>query len=148
MKTKFNSTVKGIAVFLFVSVLLFNSADVLASGRMDLRSKHKRYEKMLENLKAGIQSDITGLKKSCIYYIGYYQMKEAEGFLVNQLKEEKDPEIRMLMAFSLFEVGSEKGYEAIGTLAEYDKNENVRIACRQMLKAITNNLECKTDYKK
>lgn len=80
----------------------------------------------LENLVAGIQSDNTGLKRSSIYFAGKYRIAETEDVLIAQLKEEKDPSTRILIALVLYEMGSEKGLLEVKNLSLNDENAKVR----------------------
>jgi HEAT repeat protein len=80
----------------------------------------------LQNLVAGIQSDNTGLKRSSIYFAGKYRIAETEDVLIAQLKEEKDPSTRILIALVLYEMGSEKGLLEVKNLSLNDENVKVR----------------------
>ena len=80
----------------------------------------------LQNLVAGIQSGNTGVKRSSIYFAGKYRIAEAEDALINQLKEEKDPSTRILIALVLYEMGSEEGLSKVKDLSENDDNARVR----------------------
>jgi len=80
----------------------------------------------LENLVAGIHSDNLGVKRSSIFFAGKYRIAEAEEPLINQLKEEKDPSTRILIAMVLYEMGSEKGLSEVKDLSENDENAKVR----------------------
>jgi len=80
----------------------------------------------LENLLAGIKSDNEGVKRSCIYFAGKYKIVETENALINQLKEEKNPSTRILIALVLYELGSVEGLLAVKDLAFNDDDAKVR----------------------
>jgi HEAT repeat protein len=80
----------------------------------------------LQNLVAGIHSDNTGLKRSSIYFAGKYRIAETEDVLIAQLKEEKDPSTRILIALVLYEMGSEEGLIEVKKLSMNDKDAKVR----------------------
>ncbi len=62
-----------------------------------------------DNLLEGIKSDNNGVKRSSIYFVGYYRITEAEEALIEQLKKEQNPSNRILIALVLYELGSEDG---------------------------------------
>ena len=80
----------------------------------------------LQNLVAGIHSDNTGLKRSSIYFTGKYRIAETEDVLIAQLKEEKVPSTRILIALVLYEMGSEEGLIEVKKLSMNDKDAKVR----------------------
>lgn len=83
-------------------------------------------EKHIKNLLSGMQSDNEGLKKSCIYYAGEYKLTEAVDVLIEELKTEDDPNIRMLISFSLFMIGEERGINAVYASALTETNLKAR----------------------
>lgn len=132
MKTKSNSIIKSIAALSIAAVVFFNFTTAYAAGNENIETKNKSYERVVKNFEQGIQSENLGLKMSSIYYIGFYQISEAAGTLVKQLKKEKDPEVRALIALSLFKIGDEKGYKTIKNLAEKDEDPNVKRICSEI----------------
>ena len=79
-----------------------------------------------DNLLEGIKSDNDGVKRSSIYFIGYYKITEAEEALIEQLKKEQNPSNRILIALVLYELGSELGLLAVKNLASNDDNQKVK----------------------
>lgn len=106
---------------LLIAVLMGNGVAQKNSIKDVTPNKHA-----LENLVAGIHSDNTGVKRSSIYFAGKYRIAEAEDALINQLKEEKDPSTRILIALVLYEMGSEEGLSKVKDLSENDDNARVR----------------------
>lgn len=80
----------------------------------------------LENLVAGIHAENLGVKRSAIYFAGKYRIAETESVLIAQLKEEKDPSTRILIALVLYEMGSEKGLLEVKKLSLNDEDSKVR----------------------
>lgn len=80
----------------------------------------------LDNLLEGIKSDNDGVKRSSIYFVGYYRIAEAEEALIEQLKKEQNPGNRILIAIVLYELESEDGLLAVKKLASNDDNQKVR----------------------
>ena len=83
----------------------------------------------IENLKMGIKSDNTGLKKSAIYYAGYYRVSETVTALTETVKKEVEPGTRILIALVLYRIGDEKGISLVKDMAAKDKNSEVRRMC-------------------
>ena len=69
--------------------------------------------KAINNLIVGIQSDNEGLKKSSIYYAGIYELKEMVEPLIELLNKEKDTDMRVLIALTLYKIGNKDGLKAI-----------------------------------
>lgn len=94
-------------------------------------SKHKY---ALQNLVMGIHSENAGIRESAIYFAGKYRFIDTEDALINQLKVEKESDIKVLIGLALFRMNSEKGMNELQVLAEKDANPKVR----RMSKAIYN----------
>jgi hypothetical protein len=131
MKATLKSSMKNTAMFLFAVVILFNSTNAFAGGFEKVQDKlgSKKYSKAVSNLMAGINSENLGLKKSCIYYAGLYEIPEAVDVLIKQMKNESDPDVKILIALSLYKIGDTKGYSMIKAAAEKDNDPKVRNMC-------------------
>ena len=86
----------------------------------------------LENLLNGIKSNNQGVKRSSIYYAGKYRIAETENALIDQLKKEKDPSTRILIALVLYEMGSEEGLMEVKNLSQIDNDLHVRKMATQI----------------
>jgi len=86
----------------------------------------------LENLIAGIHSENDGVRRNSIYFAGYYKIVETEDALIAQLKKEKDPSTRILIALVLYEMGSEEGLLEVKDLSLNDKDAKVRRMATQI----------------
>ena len=86
----------------------------------------------LENLITGIHSENDGVRRNSIYFAGYYKIVEAEDALIAQLKMEKDPSTRILIALVLYELGSEEGLLKVKNLSQNDANAKVRRMATQI----------------
>ena len=86
----------------------------------------------LENLIAGIHSENDGVRRNSIYFAGYYKIIEAEDALIAQLKKEKDPSTRILIALVLYELVSEEGLLKVKNLSQNDENAKVRRMATQI----------------
>ncbi len=74
----------------------------------------EEYAKYVGNLQSGINSDNVGLKISAIQFTGLYQVTENTSLLVSKYKEEKDQNIKHLIAISLFLIGDSEALMKIG----------------------------------
>lgn len=120
MKNRLNNTVKIMAVVL---------AAVLLSGSIfakDNKSKSEIPEVFIKNLAVGITSDCSGLKKSCIYFAGFYEIEGMVKPLVNQFTKEADPDIRVLIALALYKIGTPEAVKSVEKLVKNDADPNVK----------------------
>ncbi len=72
------------------------------------------------------------VKRSSIYFAGKYRIAETENVLIEQLKVEKDPSTRILIALVLYEMGSEEGLLEVKNLSSADNNQRVRRMAAQI----------------
>jgi hypothetical protein len=86
----------------------------------------EKYPFAIENLKEGITSDNDGLRKSSIYFAGYYKITEAANTLISQLSVEKNRGLKILIALSLFEMKSDEGMEYIESRLGNERDGKVR----------------------
>ena len=96
-------------------------------------------EQEIGNLLTGIKSENLGLRKSAIYLAGLYGVSETVPTLIDQLKKEKNAEVKVLTALVLFRLEDPKGIDAIENL--YKNDENARV--KRMSKAILNEFKNK-----
>lgn len=89
----------------------------------------------LKNLISGIQSDITDIRRNAIYYAGKYKIKQALLPLMAQLREEKNPAVRKLIAHSLYQIGDLRGIYIVKSFARNDENEKVKHLCSAIYNA-------------
>ena len=120
-------TTRYLTVVLLAAVLMGNGFAQKNSIKDVTDSKYA-----LENLVVGIQSDNTGLKRSSIYFAGKYRIAETEDALIAQLKAEKNPSTRILIALVLYEMGSEKGLLEVKNQSLTDEDAKVRRMCLQI----------------
>jgi hypothetical protein len=92
----------------------------------------------IENLKNGIRSDNAGLKRSAIYFAGYYRMNETVPALTEQIRKETDPKTRILIALVLYRIGDEKSISLVRDMAVKDSDTEVRRMCTCIYNAYIN----------
>ncbi len=117
MKAHLTKTV----LVLVVGLLLTNS--IFAQSSLSEFTKNKY---ALDNLLMGIHSDNDGVRKSAIYFAGKYKVIESTEGLIEQLKKEENPGIKVLIALALFEMESKEGLDAVRKLSMNDENLRVR----------------------
>ena len=110
----------------------------LAYAKNDPSELNRKNKNAVENLKVGIKSDNSGLKKSSIYFAGYYRIKETVPVLTEQIKKESDPKVRVLIALVLYKIGDEKSIGLVKELAAKDSNPEVRRMCTCIYDAYIN----------
>lgn len=126
MKTLENRKTKLFMIVLFAA-LLSNTLFAKSSlpGQDDgLESGIKK--SYVLNLIKGIESDNAGLKRSCIYFAGLYEIRSTVDALVEQLQIVEDPNTKILIALALCKIGDEKGIKAIEQLVKNDENPRVK----------------------
>lgn len=101
-----------------LTTLVLTLALTLTLGYMNVLGQNtdRLHKNGIPNLKQAVQSENTGLKKSAIYMAGKYKIAEMVEPLVNQLAKEDDDNVKVLIALSLYEIGDEKGIDAIQDL--------------------------------
>lgn len=122
------SEYKNIAsVFAFLFSLLLS----ITSNAQDLSNSNLHFnEKALGNLVMGVTSENEGLKRSSIYYAGKYRVSELSDVILDEMKNETNPEMRCLMAMSLYKIKDADAMDYITKLARYESDKKVRNMCR------------------
>jgi HEAT repeat protein len=110
----------------------------IAYAKNDPSDLNRKNKIAVENLKVGIKSDNSGLKKSSIYFAGYYRVAETVPALTEQIKKESDPKIRILIALVLYKIGDEKSIGLVKEMAAKDSNPEVRRMCTCIYDAYIN----------
>lgn len=80
----------------------------------------------VKTLVNGINSGNDGLTRSSIYIAGKYRVSEAVDALIEKMAEAKNPDTRILIVLSLYEIRDPKGMEAVKALSLNDISEKVR----------------------
>ena len=122
-------------VVLMGAMLMVSS---LAYAKNDPSELNRVNKSAVENLKVGIKSDNAGLKRSAIYFAGYYRITETVPALTEQIKKEADPKTRILIALVLYKIGDDKSIDLVREMAAKDKNPEVRRMCACIYDAYIN----------
>jgi HEAT repeat protein len=126
MKARWNKTVTLAAIILMAVLLSTNTfAFNLFNNHSDNQAS-KIPEKFIKNLAIGIQSENDGLKKSCIYYAGFYEIDGLVEPLIAQLQKEHDANTKVLIVLALYKIGNEEGIKAVENLVKNEDNPHVK----------------------
>ena len=118
--------------FLLAAAVVLLLMPSVNAQKPEIKQKQTAEEKM--NFINGINSDNTGLCKSCIIYAGIYNIPETSDCLVDVLKNKNDEDLRMLAAVSIYLIGMEKGLSEIYSVSLNGDNEKVKKFCSLLLK--------------
>jgi hypothetical protein len=70
-------------------------------------------ETAIKNYARGIESENAGLRKSAVYMAGIYKMNALVKTLMRQFSKEKDDDIKVMIALTLYMIGDERGIAAV-----------------------------------
>lgn len=107
---------------------LFSNASIaqeISSGEKKTNELGLKKNAILTLIK-GVENNNNGLKRSCIYFAGFYKLDELVETLVKQMNREEDPETRILIAFALYQIGNREGIKAVEQLMIKDKSTKVK----------------------
>jgi hypothetical protein len=122
MKSLKNKSLLVVTLIVLLAMLLnFNMAAQPSSISNLTKNKYA-----LDNLKAGINSENIGVRKSAVYFAGKYQITELVDCLVERLENETESSIRLLIAYSLYEIKDAEGMKAVKELSVLDKDAKVK----------------------
>lgn len=101
---------------------------LLAAFSISLAQTEKQLsENAIENLVSGINSENNGLKRSSIYFAGYYKVESVVDELREVMFSDDDPSTQILAALALYEIGDEDVLDDLAVLSQkLDENAKVR----------------------
>lgn len=79
-----------------------------------------------QNLIVAIHSSNLGVRESAIYLVGKYRLIDVEDALIEQLRVERVPNIKVLIGLALFRMNSEKGMNELQAISVKDSDAKVR----------------------
>jgi HEAT repeat protein len=135
MKLTTNSLVTKAALVLVLALILTTAT----AGQVARAQKPIFKPNAIANLIVGINSENDGLRKSAIYFAGKYDIDQAVDPLIEQLKVEKNPSLRLLIALSLYKIGNEKGLDAIYANVLLEKDPHVKRMCNAIFEEYKSN---------
>ncbi len=116
---------KQTAAALALTLLLVTGINLNLFAQPNPISNVTNNEYALENLKSGINSENSGVRKSSIYLARKYRVAEVVTCLVERLGKEDEPSVRLLIAYSLYEIKDSEGMKAVKELSMNDSDEKV-----------------------
>ncbi len=130
---------KQITVVVALVLLLVLGVDLKLFAQSNSISDVTNNEYALDNLKSGINSDNDGVRKSAIYFAGKYRIEEAVNCLVERLEKEKEASVRLLIAYSLYEIQDPEGMNAVKELSIKDNDIKVKRMSSNLYEEYLNN---------
>lgn len=121
--TLLNSSEKFYIIFVLLLFLLLISDTFGQNKKVSDLVKNKF---ALENIVAGIHSEIEGVRESTIYLVGEYRFIDTEDALIKQLKVEEKSDIKVLIALALYRMNSEKGMKELPLIITSDNDSRVK----------------------
>lgn len=85
-----------------------------------------------QSLISALNSDNEGLKRSAVYFAGYYKINEAVESLTGLLNSSADESVKILAAYSLHEIGDEECLKALKDAAYHSSNKDLCKKCKLM----------------
>ena len=114
-------------VKLVLSCIIFSFVSITEISAQGFDSEIIRLDKnALGNLRTAIKSENSGLRKSGIYFSGKYSVQEVSETLLEQLKKETNPELRILIVRVLFIIDDQKFVDEIYNVSLTDNNPRVK----------------------
>ena len=129
------------SILLIIVISLFFISNNYAQGKKTIVIKSLS-DNAIGNLVNAIQSDNIALRRSGIYFSGKYGIEEVAESLLQQLKREQEPSLRILIVRVLYIIGNDKYLNDIYNIASYDKNSRVK----KMASAIYSLMQIENSY--
>lgn len=114
-----------VAMLVLSSTLLF--------GQEQTFDGINKKDRAVENLINGISSENEGLQRTSIYFAGKYKVQEAVPELVNQFRNNDNPEIRYFAALVIYKIGDEEGLEIVKNQFASEKSKRVKNLCASII---------------
>ena len=119
---------KTFSVFVVFALLIANISSAQQNNQQTGISSSAK-----KNLVMAINSDNTGLKRSAVYFAGYYKINEAVDPLINLLNSSStDISLKTLAAYSLHQIGDEECIDALKELSAYCSDKKLCSKCKFM----------------
>lgn len=127
---------KALLKVIFVVVLLFASGLTFADDPLtpDPNGEFSKFtkeqlEKIENNLLIGLDSENSGLKISCAYFLGEIKSEKALIPLMAMLREGACDEEKIVAALSLYKINNARGLYQVKGAARFSDSERVRRMC-------------------
>jgi len=121
----------------YKAVLTIVLSLVLFSG-LSAQNKKVYIERHVKNLITAIKSDNDGLKRSGIYWAGFYKVNETAPVLLELFPYESSKN-KILIALSLYQMGEESCIMKLLELSKNESNGEVKRICNAVVEEFQNN---------
>ena len=112
------------------AIIFFLTASTISFAQSELNHERPLHKNAFKALTAGINSSNEGVAKSSVYMAGFYRFENMVDPLINILKDEnKQDELRVLAAYSLYMICDDKAMNAIRDVSFCCRNEMVKGEC-------------------
>jgi hypothetical protein len=114
---------------IIIIIVLFAGITISAQSKIQNDNPYNLSEAAIDNFKEGLKSDNEGLRRSCIYFLGQYKIGDAAFALMNLMDKESVPRNRILIAFSLYNIGDKWGMKKVKEHSILDNEKEVKRMC-------------------
>jgi hypothetical protein len=108
-------------------------ASQLLSAQPEPENRKQAPKNSISNFILGVQSNIPGIKKCCIYFAGKYKVEEAAQILIDEFNRPGEGEYKPLIVWSLYRIGNEACMEKLRDILESDSREAIKLFCSTLL---------------
>lgn len=129
-----NSLIITVLFLLFSSISLFAESNLGSANSLITK-------KVVDNYMIGINSDNEGVKLSCAYFMGEYNIDEGVIPLMKILNNGETEEARIIAALSLIKIKTPIAVYSVKEAAKLDDSERVRRICRGFYDSLNLNEE-------
>lgn len=134
MMTRKNKLIKLAAIILTAALLSSNAfAGNLLNDNFAKTLEKEIPEIVVKNLALGLASENTGLKRSCIYLAGFYEIEGLVKPLTVQFTKESDVNTKIMIVLALYKIGNSEAIDAIQKLVNNDSESSVKVIGRAIM---------------
>ena len=108
---------------------IFLTGNITSQDKPNFYPSSKFTQNQIESLIVGAKSNNFGLRKSAIFLIGQYRVKDACSELLIQFEECNDEMLKILIAQSIYKIGCPLTIEQFKGLAEIEDSFKVKNFC-------------------
>ena len=114
-------------------VFMLFLASQLLSAQAEPENRAQVPKNSISNFILGIQSNIHGIKKCCIYFAGKYKVEDAVQTLIDEFDKAGESEYKPLIAWSLFRIGNETCIKKLQDISRSYSHEELKMFCSTLL---------------
>jgi hypothetical protein len=115
-----------------ILIVLFLTFQIL-SAQTETACSSKLPKCSVSNFILGVQSNIPGIKKCCIYFAGKYRVEEAAQTLINEFDKAGESEYKPLIVWSLYRIGDEACVKKLRAILASEIRAEIKLFCSTLL---------------